>query len=159
MTIKCPHCIQTQVQISKCNAFMDWLFHPFFILNNIQSHTQLCKLKHRFLLWPNVTTFLWSVFFWPQSSSSYSSGIYPPWDFFLSFLFFLSFFFWGGGCFLGPPPQHMEITRLGVEWELPAYATAPATQDLSRVWPTPQLNPLSKARDQTHILMHPRRVC
>ena len=37
--------------------------------------------------------------------------------------------------FLGPHLQHMDIPRLGVESErqLPAYAAAPATWDLSRV--------------------------
>ena len=37
--------------------------------------------------------------------------------------------------FLGPRPQHMEVSRLGVELELelPAYATATATPDLSCV--------------------------
>ena len=52
----------------------------------------------------------------------------------------------------------MEVPRLGVELEsqLPAYATATATQDLSFIcnlhhspWQCQILNPLSKARDQT----------
>ena len=59
--------------------------------------------------------------------------------------------------------QHMEVPRLWVESELklPAYATATATPDQSRIWDlhhsSPQcqiLNPLSKARDQTLILMN-----
>ena len=35
--------------------------------------------------------------------------------------------------FLGPHPEHMEVPRLGVGWELqlPAYTTATATRDLS----------------------------
>ena len=38
-------------------------------------------------------------------------------------------------CFLGPHPQHMEVPRLGVEWELqvPAYATATEIPDPSCV--------------------------
>ena len=62
----------------------------------------------------------------------------------------------------------MEISRLGVEsglWSL-AYATATAVRDLSRVFDLHQssrqhqiLNPLSKARDRTHILMDASRVC
>ena len=38
-------------------------------------------------------------------------------------------------CFLEPNPQHKEVPRLGVEYELqlPAYTTATATSDLSRV--------------------------
>ena len=56
----------------------------------------------------------------------------------------------------------MEIPRLGVklELQLPAYATAKATADPSHIcdpWHSLKqhqiLNPLSKARDQTHILM------
>ena len=57
--------------------------------------------------------------------------------------------------------QHMEIPKLGVksELQLPAYTTATATWDpscicdLCRSFHQHQiLNPLSKARDQTHIL-------
>ena len=58
-------------------------------------------------------------------------------------------------CFLGQRPQHMEVPRLGL-----AYATATATWDLSHVCnlnlssqQRQILNPLSKARDQTRILM------
>ena len=65
-------------------------------------------------------------------------------------------------CFLGPHLQHMEIPRLGVEWEMQllVYTTATATQDPSRVcdlhhssWQRQILNPLSWARDQTRNLM------
>ena len=44
---------------------------------------------------------------------------------------FFFFFF----CFLGPCPRHMKVPRQMAEWELQllAYATAMATQDLSRV--------------------------
>ena len=69
--------------------------------------------------------------------------------------------------FLGSQVQHVEVPRLGVESELQltAYTTATATQDLSHVWDLHRslwqrriLNPLSKARDPTHILMDPGRV-
>ena len=72
----------------------------------------------------------------------------------LSFLFF---FF----VFLGLHPQHMEVPRLGVQLELqlPAYTTATATRDPSLVFDLYHssrqcliLNPLSDARDRTHIL-------
>ena len=55
-----------------------------------------------------------------------------------------------------------EVPRLGVELELqlPAYTTATATLDLSRIcnvhhssWQCRTLNPLSKARDQAGILV------
>ena len=56
----------------------------------------------------------------------------------------------------------MEVPRLGVklELQLPACVTALATRHLSHIcdlhhslWKHQILNPLSKARDQTHILM------
>ena len=64
--------------------------------------------------------------------------------------------------FLGPHPRHMEVSKLGVKWELlmPAYATATAKQDLSHLCDLYYSlgqhripNPLSEARDGTHILM------
>ena len=79
--------------------------------------------------------------------------------------FFFSFFFF---VFLGLYPWHMEVPRPGVKWELqlPVYATAIATWDPSRIfslhcslWQYQILNPLSKARDQTHILMNTSQVC
>ena len=65
---------------------------------------------------------------------------------------FLSFFFF---VFLGPHPQHMEVPRPEVESELqlPAYTSATATPDLSRIcdlWLGLRhrriLRPLNKAR-------------
>jgi len=61
----------------------------------------------------------------------------------------------------------MEVPRLGVESELqlPAKATATATQDPSHIFDLHHssrqrriLNPLSEARDQTHNLMVPSRI-
>ena len=61
----------------------------------------------------------------------------------------------------------MQVPRLGVESEqqLPAYATATAMWDPSHVCDLHHsslqgqiLNPLSKSRDQTHILMGIRFV-
>ena len=50
----------------------------------------------------------------------------------------------------------MKIPRLGVELELQllayATATAAATPDPSCIFDLQHLNPLTKARDQTHIL-------
>ena len=77
-----------------------------------------------------------------------------------SFFFFLFFF-------LGPHPWHMEVPRLGAESELqlPGYATATATLDLSCLWNLHHsswqcwiFNALSEARDQTHILMDTSQV-
>jgi len=56
----------------------------------------------------------------------------------------------------------MDVPRLGVKWELqlPAYTTATAMLDQSCIcdlchslWQCWILNPLSGARDQTHILL------
>ena len=61
----------------------------------------------------------------------------------------------------------MEVPKLGVgsELQLPAYATATATQDASCIcdlhsslWQHWILNPLSEARDRTHILMDSSRI-
>ena len=77
----------------------------------------------------------------------------------------LSFFFF---CFLGLHLQHMEVPRLGVELGLqpPAYTTATATQDLSRVCDLQHssrqcwiLKPLSTTRDRTCILMDTSQIC
>ena len=73
-------------------------------------------------------------------------------------------------CFLGPHPWHTEVPRLGVkgvksELQLPAYATATATQDLSHIcdlhhnsWQCWILNPLNKSRDQTCVLMDASQI-
>ena len=70
--------------------------------------------------------------------------------------------------FLGPHMQHMEILRLGVklELQLPAYTIAMATWDPSCVCDLHHssqqcqiLNPLSEARDGTHVLKDTCWVC
>ena len=76
------------------------------------------------------------------------------WDFFFFFFCLLSF--------AGQQPWHMEVPRQGVQLELqlPAYTTATKTWDLGRVCDLHHnsqqcriLNPLSEARDRTHVLM------
>ena len=68
---------------------------------------------------------------------------------------------------LGLHLWHMEVPRQGVklELQLPAFTTATATPHLSHDHDLHQssqqhqiLDPLSKARDQTHILMDSSRV-
>ena len=79
------------------------------------------------------------------------------------FFIFLIFHFF----FLGPHSRHMGVPRLGVdsELQLPAYAIATATPDLSHICDLHHScqqrqipNPLSKARDRTHILMDTSRI-
>ena len=76
--------------------------------------------------------------------------------------FHLLFFF-----FFRPHPRHMGVPRPGVQSErqLPAYTTAAATQDPSHIcnlhhssWQRQILNPLSRAWDQTCVLMDASRV-
>ena len=77
--------------------------------------------------------------------------------------FFLSFCF----LFLGLHPQHMELPGIGVKLELqmPAYTTATARPDPSLICNLHHsslqcqiLNPLSKARDRTHVFMDTSQV-
>ena len=76
---------------------------------------------------------------------------------------FLSFVF----LFLKPQSRHMEGPRLGVKLEvqLPASATATATQDTSSIHNLDHSSrqcqipdPLSKGRDRTHILMDTSQI-
>ena len=78
------------------------------------------------------------------------------------YLFIYLYFIYLFLAFLGLHLQHMEVLRLVVESELqlPAYATAIATWDLSCVFKLHYssgqcwiLNPLSKARNRTCILV------
>ena len=65
-------------------------------------------------------------------------------------------------CALLPHSWHMEIPRLGVKSELPAYTIATASLDLSpfcdlhhsslQLW---IFNPIIEARDQTYFFMDP----
>ena len=82
---------------------------------------------------------------------------------FLFFIFVCCLLF----VFLGPHLQHMAVPRLGgkSDLQLPTYAIATATRDLSRVcdlhhspWQRWILNPLIGTRGQTHILMDTSQV-
>ena len=86
-----------------------------------------------------------------------NSHLYWIWKKFFCFVLF---------CFLGPHLQHMEVSRLEVEWELPAYTTATAAPDPSHVcdphyssWQCQICNPLSEARNRTCILVGTSWVC
>ena len=70
-------------------------------------------------------------------------------------------------CSLGPQMWHMEVPRLGVEWEpqLLAYTTAIATQDLNHIHDLHHsseqrwiLKPPSEAKDRTWILIDTSQV-
>ena len=74
-----------------------------------------------------------------------------------------NFFFFS---FLGPHLRHTEVPRLGVELKLQQPATARATLDPSRIYHLYHssqqcwiLNPLSRARDETSVLMDTSQVC
>ena len=78
---------------------------------------------------------------------------------FTGFVCLFFFFFFG---FLGPHQRHMEVPRPGVKSELqpPACTTATAMQNPSHIcelhhssWQRQTLNPQSKARDRTCVLM------
>ena len=84
-------------------------------------------------------------------------NLQPPWLWENFCLFF----------FLGPHTWHMEVPRLGVESELQlsAYAIATATPDPSCIrylhhssWHPQILDPLSKSRNGTCILMDTRQI-
>ena len=90
--------------------------------------------------------------------SWYVSDISPGSVFFLLFCF----------VFLGPHLHHMDVPRLGVEskLQLPAYAMATATPDLSCICNLHHssqqhriLDPLSRNRNQACVLMDTSRVC
>ena len=85
------------------------------------------------------------------------------WDFNMLLGFWLVVLFF----FLGMHPQYMEVPRLGVKPELqpPAYTIDTSTPDPSHIcdlhhslWQCQILNPLSKARDWTFILMDARQI-
>ena len=78
-------------------------------------------------------------------------------------IFFLFVLF----CFVFPPGPWHKVPRLGVEsqLQLPTYTTATATRNPSQVCDLHRssqecliLNPVSKARDRTHILMDASQV-
>ena len=84
---------------------------------------------------------------------------------FLQYHLFIYLFFL---LFLGPHLLHMEVPRLGVELQLQllAFNTATEVLDPSHIcdlchslWQCQILNPLSEARDCTHILMDTSQVC
>ena len=81
------------------------------------------------------------------------------------YIYSLAYFFFFF-CFLWAHPQHMDVPRLGVKLELELPATTTAMPDPSDICNPHHssgqrqiLNPLSKARDQTCILMDASWVC
>ena len=65
--------------------------------------------------------------------------------------------------FLGLHLKHMEVSRLGVELELPLLAYATATSDPSHVCNLHHsshriLNPLSEARNRTRVLIDASQI-
>ena len=109
---------------------------------------------------PPVNRCLLSPWSWCSLSPSQGSN----WLTFLFFRFFCCcccFCF----CFLGLHPWHMEVPRLGVKWGLQLLAYTTVTPDPRHVcdlhhssWQCRILNPLSEARDRTHILMDTSQI-
>ena len=84
-------------------------------------------------------------------------------EFRVNFMYLFIYF-----CFLGLHVRHMGVPRLGVESELqlPAYTTATARRDPSRICHLHHssqqhwiLNPLRKAMDLIGILVDTSRIC
>ena len=116
-----------------------------------------CCVKQRFILLVSQTTIYLFDLVKKFNCKQYCFNHSCP-----CFFFFFFFFFF----FLGPNPQHMEVHRLGVisELQLPAYTTA--TQDPSHICYLHHSSqqrlipdPLSKARDQTCLLMGTSQIC
>ena len=117
------------------------------------------------LTWQPLTTCgYWVLKMWLVQQIEYSTlfHFYLTFFFFFFFLFFFVFFF-----FLAHT-HGMEVSRLDVKLELHllAHATAIAIPDMSHVFNLHHsslqhqiFNPLSKARDGTHILMDTSCVC
>ena len=112
--------------------------------------------------------FTWNIYFFYNDLREWVPLLWPFVRFrnvkYLLKKIFIYLFF----CFLGPHLWHMEVPRLEVQLQLqlPAYATAIATWDLRHVcdlhwssWQRQILNPVVKARDQTHNLMVPSWIC
>ena len=108
--------------------------------------------------------YLFIYFLYPDSWMLFSHFLATSWIFCFCPPLLTSFLF----VFLGLHSWHMEVPRLGVESELqlPAYTTAIATQDPSCIWDLYHssqqhwiLNPLSRARDQTYIIMDTSQIC
>ena len=98
---------------------------------------------------------------WADWTSDFTTdpapGTFPPTNSYRSDAFFFFSHF-----FLGLHLRHMEVPTLGVELglQVPAYATATATPDPSRICDLRRslrqrqiLNPLSEARNPTRILI------
>ena len=106
---------------------------------------------------------------WLSTHSLPKSILHPPSPYsasMASLRFFCLF-----ACFLGPHPWHMKIPRLGVKLAL-QLLDLPNSHSQSKAGPKPHLpptphssgqcqilNPLSEARNWTHILMDPSWVC
>ena len=130
--------------------FCDWIWfsciYMFFIHPSIDRHIDCFHL----LAIVNNTARNIAVHMSFQISSFVSLAKYPKMELWIHLLV------------LRPHLWHMEGPRLGAESEpqLPAYTTATAMPDPSRVcdvhhssWECWIFNPLSKARDQTHVLL------
>ena len=116
-----------------------------------------------YLFFPNI--FL-GIFYWCCFHHGKGQQIYNTVCLFY-FILFIYLFIYLLVVFFRAAPSHMKVPRRGVhlELQLPAYATAVATRDPSRIWVLHHssrqrqiLNPLSEARDRTGNLMIPSQI-
>ena len=148
-------------------------FYSFLRLNNISLCTYphfLCTLIFCTLRFCNILGIVYNaamdirvqILLWDSDFNSfkcvYRNGIGGSYDRVLLLLLLLFLFVF---CFLVLHPWHMEVPRIGdqLKMQLLAYVTTTAIPDPSCIcdlqhnsWQS--LNPLSEARDWTHVLMH-----
>ena len=134
------------------------LQHKVFYIESkgLFSHPSLIRLKSiqvEFLLPTTVPQYMRSIFHQYGYKKSICRAHFHT-DFYAQPRTLSPFFF------LGLHPQHIEVPRPGVESELQLLATATATRDPSCVCDLHHsscqcqiLNPLSKARYRTHVLV------
>ena len=149
-------------------SFYGWIvFQNVYVYTDMYTAHFLFPLIHWWKQAASASWLLWRILLWTCGCRYlYKKVILFPLEIFklldpMAVLLFFFFFF----SFLGPHLRHMEASRLGIKSELhlPTYATA--MWDPSHVWDLYHssrqlwsLNPLSKARDQTCILLDIRRI-
>ena len=128
------------------------------VVRQLRSHVDANRIRsisHSLYQNPNVLKFSLKKIKVLEKNMGGFFCFFVLWVFVVVVVFF--FFFFG---FLGPHARHMEVPRLGVESELPAYPTATAVPDPSHICNLHHnsrqrqiLNPVNEAKDQNCVLM------